>query len=424
MKRITYLLCIVTLTLLPLAAFAGNLDSPGDPTSTAGHMPTLQEMHDYLTSGAEPDAAGPFQEPASGPATGTMYSLQDIYDAIKALFDQITTTAADVRSGKQFFSTSPWGIQSGAMPEGEDVTGTDGELTMLLPEGYYMNKTATAQDPDLTASNIANGVDIFGVTGDALVAAGNVTADQVLVGATFSNTSSVDLTGTMPNIGQQTITPGTMAQTISQGYHDGTGSVDGDADLVASNIKSGVNIFGVTGTYTGSGGGANVLATGQITSYATGDDGDLQKGVAWPNPRFTDNGDGTVTDNLTGLIWLRMADCVGKRSWANALTFANSLSNGSCGLTDSSSAGDWRLPNRKEFESLLHLGNPALPNTAGTGEWSEGDPFTGVQLLPYWSSTTPANYPYHAWYVNFKDGLMGFRSKTSYSYVWPVRGGQ
>jgi hypothetical protein len=42
--------------------------------------------------------------------------------------------------------------------------------------------------------------------------------------------------------------------------------------------------------------------TGQTTSYATGDDGDLEMGVAWPSPRFTVSGD-CVTDNLTGLMW-------------------------------------------------------------------------------------------------------------------------
>lgn len=42
--------------------------------------------------------------------------------------------------------------------------------------------------------------------------------------------------------------------------------------------------------------------TGQTTNYATGDDGDLEKGTSWPSPRFIDNSDGTITDNLTGLI--------------------------------------------------------------------------------------------------------------------------
>ena len=47
---------------------------------------------------------------------------------------------------------------------------------------------------------------------------------------------------------------------------------------------------------------APVPKTGFTGSVATGDDGDLKKGVAWPSPRFTDHGNGTVTDKLTGLV--------------------------------------------------------------------------------------------------------------------------
>jgi hypothetical protein len=82
---------------------------------------------------------------------------------------------------------------------------------------------------------------------------------------------------------------------------------------------------------------ADLPKTGQTTSYSTGDDGDLERGVAWPSPRFTDNGNGTVKDNLTGLIWLKDANCFSRRTWAQALSDANSLANGSCGLTDGSS---------------------------------------------------------------------------------------
>jgi len=73
---------------------------------------------------------------------------------------------------------------------------------------------------------------------------------------------------------------------------------------------------------------APVPKTGQTTTYAAGDDGALQKGVAWPTPRFTDNNNGTVTDNLTGLTWLRDASCLGFQTWANALAAANSLADG------------------------------------------------------------------------------------------------
>ena len=176
----------------------------------------------------------------------------------------------------------------------------------------------------------------------------------------------------------------------------------------------------------GGGGGypAAVEKTGQTTSYATGDDGDLEKGVAWPNPRFTDNGDGTVTDNLTGLIWLKDANCFGTGTWNNALSDANGLASGSCGLTDGSSAGDWRLPNRNELESLVHKGYdiPAVPNTAGTGQWSEGDPFSSVQSTYYWSSSAYAFNTAEAWYVRMINGWVGNDNKSGVHYVWPVRG--
>jgi hypothetical protein len=59
-------------------------------------------------------------------------------------------------------------------------------------------------------------------------------------------------------------------------------------------------------------------ATGQTSSYGTNDDGALQNGVTWPSPRFRDNCNGTVTDNLTGLIWLKNANCFGVQ-WTAAL---------------------------------------------------------------------------------------------------------
>ena len=157
-----------------------------------------------------------------------------------------------------------------------------------------------------------------------------------------------------------------------------------------------------------------------------GQDGELQKGATWPSTRFTDNGNGTVTDNLTGLIWLKDANCYGGRSWANALSDANALANGTCSLTDGSSAGDWRLPNVNELLSLIHWGvfSPAVPNTAGTGQWAAGDPFDNVQSNYYWSSTTYAGGTTTAWRVGLHAGFVGTETKTGSRYVWPVRGGQ
>jgi hypothetical protein len=174
---------------------------------------------------------------------------------------------------------------------------------------------------------------------------------------------------------------------------------------------------------------ARVPKTGQTTSYSAtgGEDGDLQKGVDWPTTRFSDNSDGTVTDNLTGLIWLKNANAFGgTRTWEQALTDCNTLNSGEAGLTDGSVEGDWRLPNYFELLSLIDVAfySPALSNAAGTAKWTEGDPFTGVRSLHYWSSSTSAGTTTYAWLVHLDSGDVNSGLKTNTYDVWPVRGGQ
>ena len=177
------------------------------------------------------------------------------------------------------------------------------------------------------------------------------------------------------------------------------------------------------------GGKALVEKSGQIISYSSGtggEDGDLQKGVAWPSPRFTDKGNGTVTDNLTKLIWLKNANAFGQRAWLQALSDANALASGTAGLTDGSKAGDWRLPNVKELQSLIDCAyfNPALSSASGKSQWVSGDAFTGVQSNYYWSSTTVSGNSVRAWIVNLGGCYVNDGSKTGTDYVWPVRGGK
>jgi hypothetical protein len=158
----------------------------------------------------------------------------------------------------------------------------------------------------------------------------------------------------------------------------------------------------------------------EIDCAGTGQDGDIRAGVERPSPRFTDNMDGTITDNLAGLIWLRDANCLGgTRTWQQSLDFANTLSAGKCGLNDGSNAGDWRLPNARELMSLVDYGNsdPALP---------PGHPFMNFQSSfgsNYWSSTTFAIIPDVAWIVGFLNGGVDVIGKTNGFFVTAVRGG-
>src|SRR5579863_2589517 len=164
-------------------------------------------------------------------------------------------------------------------------------------------------------------------------------------------------------------------------------------------------------------------ATGQLVSYAAGDDADLHKGVAWPAQRFTDNGDGTVTDALTGLIWLKDAGCLAPALWATALNEVNQLASGSCGLTDGSKAGQWRMPNLNELESMVDVSasNPAV---------ATGNPFQNVANAIYWSSTSywggQTGSP-QAWAIRMSDGrYMNDGSSdvkaTAANQVWAVKG--
>ncbi len=285
---------------------------------------------------------------------------------------------------------------------------------------------------------------LFSVTATAIVLAGNLdpanppasTSSYTLediYNRLNAGTAGSESTFTEPSSGPGTGTMHTLNDLMgaAPAVDDTHGAAPGE--VLASKTYWGLS-SGAWGPQMGTGPGAGVPKTGQTTSDEDGDDGDLQKGVAWPNPRFADNGDGTVTDNLTGLIWLENANCDGLKTWANALTWANGLNDGcescggtntDCGLSDGSIEGEWRLPNLRELQSLVHYGvyDPAVPNTTGLAKWTAGDPFANVLSNHYWSSTTQG-VSSNAWNVHLHVGYVGGLGKDNSVYVWPVRGGQ
>ena len=150
-----------------------------------------------------------------------------------------------------------------------------------------------------------------------------------------------------------------------------------------------------------------------------GGGGGDETGTTSSLPRFTDNANGTVTDNLTKLVWLRRVDCfrftstsnTDLQTWSEAMALPNLLASGSCELTDGSIAGDWRLPTIVELESLLL--NPPMPSV---------NPFRKSDSLSvYWSSTTDSLDTDRAWGVKMTFGKSMSLSKLDSFGVWPVR---
>ena len=135
----------------------------------------------------------------------------------------------------------------------------------------------------------------------------------------------------------------------------------------------------------------------------------MTDGAAWCENRAAIPPNGTLTDTLTGLVWLQDADCFGLQNWNQAMDSVANLKSDSCGLKDGSKAGWWRLPTKDELLSRLR-------NTSG---------FNNVQSSWYWSSTPSAAA--HSIIARFL--FICWSDKTSvametyYNYVWPVRGG-
>ncbi|MGD6730112.1 MAG: DUF1566 domain-containing protein [Pleomorphochaeta sp.] len=198
-------------------------------------------------------------------------------------------------------------------------------------------------------------------------------------------------------------------------------------------IKNGVQNYDEHGSLLG-GFGFN-FADGHIKSYETGyyfdgteisdEDGIMIPGCYVRAVRgtttlydmdYTDNGDGTVTDNSTSLMWAQ-DDSVQTMDWLEALEYAN----------ESELAGysDWRLPNSKELESLVDYEKTDFPaidtdyfNTTVTD-------FDYVDDSYYvWTSTTQGDFKYSACYVSFGQAWSKKNSEADTYYDWHGAGAQ
>ena len=125
-----------------------------------------------------------------------------------------------------------------------------------------------------------------------------------------------------------------------------------------------------------------------------------------PAIHFKDNGDGTITDNYTGLIWQKIQNA-NILTWEDALMYASNLT-----LAGKS---DWRVPNIREIQSLNDE-KLVLPSFNKIF-------FPNIQSGNYWSSTSQVNTPTRAWDINVDYGIVSYNDKTIRENVMLVRGG-
>ncbi len=179
----------------------------------------------------------------------------------------------------------------------------------------------------------------------------------------------------------------------------------------------------------GTNGETDIPQSGQLRSYYAGDDASVGDGTPWPSPRLVDNGDESVTDRLTGLMWTKNTDLMYARDpdfdtcgdvqgyvdWVTAFGYINKLN-----TENYLGHNDWRLPNRNELTSLIDYGRhaPGIPkNHPFFTPWMNDTP-AGYS---YWSSSTLAVNPDEAWIYHFGVTNLYYHPKSIERAVWPVR---
>lgn len=199
---------------------------------------------------------------------------------------------------------------------------------------------------------------------------------------------------------------GYTLEDIYQKLTNNTSATEGDHDLTSATSPA-TMMHTLTDIYNAIGAPSAPLKTGQTTCWdASGNsisctgsnqDGESQRGSAHS---YTDNNDGTITANATGLMWKKCSegqsgsDCSGGSAsyldWATAIT--------TCEADTTAGHTDWHLPNQNELFSLVDFSvvSPSINSTY----------FPNTQSGRYWSATTYQfpGYEYYAWYVYFYNG--------------------
>jgi hypothetical protein len=351
----------------------------------------------------------------------------------------VNTSSGTAAAGNLLSGKTAWvaGAQvTGTMPNNGAANFTPGAAAVPVPAGFYSGGQVNT-DASLVSGNIKSGATIFGVSGNSNVvntSGATATATDMVSGKTAYVNGSL-VTGTVTAGSNVNGANGLKTFTIPDGLYSGSKTATAnDTNLAAANISSGVTILGVAGTALP----AQRLKTGQIQcdqgagtlgacpGSPAGQDGSLGKGLV---RSYTDNGDGTVTDNKTGLMWEKLSQDGTIHEYSTTYTWYTAFTTKVATLNSGNFAGhnDWRLPNVNELQSIANYGtfNPAVDAAFNTSCTASCTVLTCscTQSDFYWSATTYQPNPSDAWIVNFVDGNVLDGNKTTNFYVRAVRAG-
>jgi Protein of unknown function (DUF1566) len=311
--------------------------------------------------------------------------------------------AADVLEGKTFSNKDDVSIP-GTMVNNGAKTFDPGTDDQNIPTGYHNGSGTVKGDPELTSANIKDGTTIFGVTGSHTGIGGNIqdtSSGDAVAGDILLNKKAwvegVEVTGDVL-AGVNIYGPdGSLSFTITDGLYSGNKTCTAsDTKLASENIKADTSIFGYSGnsnvvnTSSGDAGVANIqfgkkawVDGIEITGFLAGGTSCNPDATYSPLKRWVNNGNGTITDTTTGLIWYHK----GNTYWGTYAQCSANVANIShlrpVDLTDGSSGFDWRLPTVNEMLKLTSGVEAISPSTQYL--------FSGIQTGWYWTCNASPN---------------------------------
>ncbi len=314
-----------------------------------------------------------------------------------------------------------WGHSTGPFHPVTNPSGQGNKVSDYVDYGNYLGTSAFASVPNLRVTPLVKDFGSAPVGGSipgTFTATNNGTA-PLEISWTAISSGSADFALTSDACSGQTLAPfatcvmDVLFSPASKGYKPAS-------LVVASNdpeqALTPALVFG-------SGIPINLPRTGQSTPVSTGDDADIHAGFEWSSSRFLNNGNSTISDGLTGLIWSQEGNTAGPsactpgvaKTWSVALTFVQCLNTNLYLGFD-----DWRLPNISELESLVNAGE------ASQVAWWSALGFTSLHASTIWSSTSSATAAGYAWAMDAGAGALNGavrpQATGAASWVWPVRG--